>query len=83
MAAGLYRIAFLVENAQESWEELQRLGVGCPAPAFLDLGPEIPVDGVHAVFFPDPDGTCLELIEAPALPKTEGYAPAQPTSVTM
>jgi hypothetical protein len=31
------------------------------------MGPEIPVDGVWAVFFEDPDGTCLELIETPKL----------------
>jgi hypothetical protein len=29
------------------------------------MGPEIPIDGVWAVFFPDPDGTCMELIETP------------------
>ena len=29
--------------------------------------PEIPIDGVWAMFFPDPDGTCMELIETPKL----------------
>lgn len=62
---GLYRMAFLVADARSSWEELRRLGVECPEPVFLDMGPDIPVDGVWAVFFPDPDGTCLELIESP------------------
>ena len=66
---GIYRIAFLVADARASWEELQRLGVDCPEPVFLDMGPDIPIDGVWAVFFPDPDGTCLELIESPP---TEG-----------
>jgi hypothetical protein len=31
------------------------------------MGPGIPVDGLWAVFFRDPDGTCLELIQRPAL----------------
>jgi catechol 2,3-dioxygenase-like lactoylglutathione lyase family enzyme len=62
---GLYRLAFLVADARASWEELARLGVECPEPVLLDMGPGIPVDGVWAVFFPDPDGTCLELIESP------------------
>ena len=62
---GIYRVAFLVADARASWEELRRQGVDCPEPVFLDMGPDIPVDGVWAVFFPDPDGTCLELIESP------------------
>lgn len=65
---GLYRIAFLVEDAGASYEELRRHGVECPPPVKLDMGPGIPIDGLWAVFFPDPDGTCLELIEAPAAP---------------
>jgi len=31
------------------------------------MGPEIPIAGLNAVFFRDPAGTCLELIEAPKL----------------
>jgi hypothetical protein len=31
------------------------------------MGPEIPVDGVWALFFADPDGTCLELIQTPVI----------------
>ena len=54
-----------MQDAAASCEELRRLGVPCSDPVFLDMGPDIPVDGVWAVFFPDPDGTCLELIEAP------------------
>ena len=64
---GIYRMAFLVEDARAGYEELRRLGVEGPEPVFLDMGPDIPVDGVWAVFFPDPDGTCLELIEAPTV----------------
>ena len=62
---GIFRMAFLVESCAESYEELKRLGVDCPPPAWLEMGPEIPIDGLWALFFPDPDGTCLELIESP------------------
>ena len=62
---GLYRMAFLVEDIHACHEELRHHGVVCPPPVFLDMGPDIPVDGVWALFFPDPDGTCMELIETP------------------
>jgi hypothetical protein len=55
----------LVEDIQRSYQELKLQGVECEPPVFLDMGPEIPIDGVWAVFFPDPDGTCMELIETP------------------
>ncbi len=64
---GLYRLAFLVEDVHESFEELERLAIECAPPAKLDMGPTIPVDGVWALFFSDPDGVCVELIEAPEL----------------
>jgi hypothetical protein len=64
---GLYRMAFLVEDMQASYDEIRRQGVECPPPVYLDMGPEIPIDGLWALFFPDPDGTCLELIETPKL----------------
>lgn len=63
---GIYRVAFLVADARAAQAELLRLGVACPPAVFLDLGPEVPIDGVWAVFFPDPDGACVELIEVPA-----------------
>ena len=73
---GLYRLAFLVEDAHASFEELVRLGIECDPPAKLDMGPSIPIDGVHALFFSDPDGTCLELIETPKLqPAADPEAP--------
>ncbi|MBW2266969.1 MAG: VOC family protein [Deltaproteobacteria bacterium] len=62
---GIFRMAFLVDDAHEAHAELLRQGVDAPPPVFLDMGPEIPVDGVWAVFFRDPDGTCLELIQSP------------------
>ena len=64
---GLYRMAFLVTDVREAREELLRQGVDAPEPVWLDMGPEIPVDGVEALFFPDPDGTCLELIQVPTV----------------
>lgn len=62
---GLFRMAFLVDDASASCAELDRLGVPHSGPCWLEMGPEIPIDGLNAVFFRDPDGTCLELIESP------------------
>jgi glyoxylase I family protein len=63
---GLFRLAFLVEDARACHAELVREGVETSPPVWLEMGPEIPIDGLWAVFFRDPDGTCLELIERPA-----------------
>ncbi len=62
---GWFRLAYLVEDARACCAELDRLGVAHSGPCWLDMGPEIPIAGLHAVFFRDPDGTCLELIERP------------------
>ncbi len=62
---GLYRMAFMVEDIHACHEELRVQGVECGPPVFLEMGPEIPIDGVWAIFFPDPDGSCMELIETP------------------
>ncbi len=64
---GMFRMAFLVADAHASCAELDRLGVAHSGPCWLEMGPEIPVDGLFAVFFRDPDGTCLELIQTPEL----------------
>ncbi len=64
---GLFRMAFMVADAAASCAELDRLGVAHSGPCWLEMGPEIPIDGLSAVFFRDPDGTCLELIETPTL----------------
>jgi len=64
---GLYRMAFMVADIQWAYDEIKTQGVECRPPVFLDMGPEIPIDGVWALFFPDPDGTCMELIETPTL----------------
>jgi catechol 2,3-dioxygenase-like lactoylglutathione lyase family enzyme len=61
---GPFRIAFLVADVHAWHAELVRLGVPCTgAPVWLDMGPEIPIDGLWAMFFFDPDGACLELIQ--------------------
>jgi catechol 2,3-dioxygenase-like lactoylglutathione lyase family enzyme len=62
---GIHRIAFLVESCDASYAELRRLGIACAPPTWLELGPELPIDGVWAMFFRDPDGCCIELIERP------------------
>ena len=64
---GLFRMAFMVASAEASVQELDRLGVTHSGVCWLEMGPEIPIDGLNAVFFRDPDGTCLELIETPTL----------------
>ena len=61
---GPFRVAFLVDDAQAWHAELARRGVACTAPpAWLDMGPEIPLDGLWALFFFDPDGACVEMIQ--------------------
>lgn len=62
---GLFRLAFLVEDARAAHAELLRHGVETSPPVWLEMGPEVPIDGLWAVFFRDPDGTCLELIQRP------------------
>lgn len=64
---GIFRMAFLVADLGAARDELLAQGVDAPPPVWLDMGPEIPVDGVEALFFRDPDGTCLELIQTPSL----------------
>jgi glyoxylase I family protein len=64
---GLFRMAFMVADAEASCAELDRLGVEHSGPCWLEMGPEIPIDGLNAVFFRDPDGACLELIETPTI----------------
>jgi len=64
---GLFRLAFLVEDAKACYAELRRHDVETSPPVWLEMGPEIPIAGLWAVFFRDPDGTCLELIQRPEL----------------
>lgn len=65
---GPFRMAFQVADAAECCAELDRLGVEHSGPCWLDMGPDLPmIDGLNAVFFRDPDGTMLELIETPKI----------------
>lgn len=64
---GIFRMAFLVADVRAARDALRAEGVDVAEPVWLDMGPEIPVDGVAALFFRDPDGTCLELIQTPTL----------------
>lgn len=66
---GLFRMALLVRDIERCHAELKGLGIAqLSAPALLDLGPACPAPSCHALFFRDPDGACLELIEVPANP---------------
>lgn len=65
---GVFRMAFMVEDAAASCAVLDGLGVEHSGPCLLEMGPEVPIEGgLLAVFFRDPDGTCLELIEKPKM----------------
>jgi catechol 2,3-dioxygenase-like lactoylglutathione lyase family enzyme len=60
---GIYRMAFIVPDCHAGHDGLAANGVaGLTPPVWLDMGPEVPIDGLWAIFFPDPDGTCVELI---------------------
>jgi catechol 2,3-dioxygenase-like lactoylglutathione lyase family enzyme len=64
-ALGLYRMALLVDDAAKACAQLDALGLAHSGAVWLDMGPQLPIDGLHAGFFPDPDGACLEWIERP------------------
>ena len=69
---GLFRLAFLVEDAERDDRWLREQGIATSGAVWLDMGPEVPVDGVYANFFPDPDGSCLELIGLPSVTPEPG-----------
>ena len=63
---GLYRMAFAVEDIQQCYRQLLDNGVDCPRPpVYQYMGEDVGVEGVWALFFFDPDGICIELIETP------------------
>ncbi|MEM9174585.1 MAG: VOC family protein [Myxococcota bacterium] len=65
---GPFRMAFQVADADACCTELDRLGVEHSGPCWLEMGPDLPmIDGLNAIFFRDPDGTMLELIETPKI----------------
>jgi catechol 2,3-dioxygenase-like lactoylglutathione lyase family enzyme len=66
---GLYRMALLASDLDRRHAELRALGVrDLVAPVWLDLGPACPAPRCRALFFRDPDGVCLELIQVPEVP---------------
>ncbi len=61
---GIYRMAMLTDAIDEDRRRLLDAGVRCYSePATLDMGPGLPT--LRAVFFADPDGATVELIETP------------------
>jgi catechol 2,3-dioxygenase-like lactoylglutathione lyase family enzyme len=61
---GIYRMAMLTEAIDDDHRRLLDEGVRCYSePATLDMGPGLPT--LRALFFADPDGTTMELIEVP------------------
>lgn len=60
---GIFRMAWHTEDIANDYDVLVEAGVECYSPpATLDMGPGLPK--VRALFWEDPDGACLELIEA-------------------
>jgi catechol 2,3-dioxygenase-like lactoylglutathione lyase family enzyme len=66
-ALGLYRLALLVDDAAKACAQLDALALAHSGAVWLEMGPEIPIDGLNAGFFRDPDGACIEWIERPRL----------------
>ena len=63
---GIYRVALITDAFERDHQALLDAGVRpYSAPATLDMGPGLP--RLRAVFFPDPDGSTLELIEQPVV----------------
>ncbi len=68
---GLYLIAMQVKNVKACYEKLRQNGVECrSAPLQLDVGEETRSRLEKVLFFDDPEGICLQLIEQPAAGKT-------------
>jgi catechol 2,3-dioxygenase-like lactoylglutathione lyase family enzyme len=57
---GIYRVAIMVDDVDAEYREIRRQVPGLAPPVDVDVGPDLPV--VRALFFPDPDGTIIELI---------------------
>ena len=55
---GVNHIAFRVDNAQATYEELQRVGIAARTPNY------VPATGRTTVNFRDPDGWRLQLVDA-------------------
>ena len=62
---GIFRMALLTDDIDRDYEALLDAEVTCYSPPVaLEMGPGLPSD-LRALFFEDPDGTCVELIESP------------------
>ena len=62
---GIFRMALLTDDIDRDYAALLDAGVTCYSPPVaLEMGPGLPSD-LQALFFEDPDGTCVELIESP------------------
>ncbi len=67
--AGFYRVALAVDDVADCHRQLLALDVDCPrAPVWMSAGPDTAIDGRWTLFFFDPDGSCLELIQNPVEP---------------
>lgn len=61
---GIYRLAFIVDDVDAAWADLDRAGMRCVSrPVDLDVGADLP--RLKVFLCPDPDGTMLEFIEDP------------------
>ncbi|MCY3849448.1 MAG: VOC family protein [Acidimicrobiaceae bacterium] len=62
---GIFRMALLTDDIDRDYAALLNAEITCfPPPVALEMGPGLPSD-LRALFFLDPDGTCVELIESP------------------
>ena len=58
-------MALLTDDIDRDYAALVDAGVVCFSPPVeLEMGPGLPSD-LRALFFEDPDGTCVELTEGP------------------
>jgi catechol 2,3-dioxygenase-like lactoylglutathione lyase family enzyme len=61
---GIFRMAWTTEDIDADYDVLDEAGVECYAPPVtMAMGPGLPE--LRVLFWNDPDGGCLELIEAP------------------
>ena len=62
---GIFRMVLLTDDIDRDYAALVDAGVPCYSPPVgLEMGSGLPSD-LRALFFEDPDGTCVELIESP------------------
>ena len=59
--AGIYRLAAAVDDMTVSYADLVKAVPSAPPPVDVDLGDDMVV--IPAAFFPDPDGSIVELLQ--------------------